>query len=135
MFIQKGKLIKILSISLLGATLISGCAVKTGNEKLEEASNEKVSEFLKKDVTTKNEVKKNFGEPQKVDFMSNGLEKWEYEHLRKQAKGVNYVPVVNWFVSGTNDTKKTLVILFDGDIVKNHSVATADGETKGGLFQ
>lgn len=135
MFIKKSKLIRVLSISLLGAAFISGCAVKTGNEKLEDVSNEKVSEFLKKDVTTKNQVKENLGEPQKVDFMSNGLEKWEYEHIRKQAKGINYVPVANWFVSGTNDTKKTLVVLFDGDIVKNYSVATAEGETKGGLFQ
>ena len=57
MFIKKSKLIRVLSISLLGAAFISGCAVKTGNEKLEDVSNEKVSEFLKKDVTNKNQVK------------------------------------------------------------------------------
>ena len=39
MFIKKSKLIRVLSISLLGAAFISGCAVKTGNEKLEDVSN------------------------------------------------------------------------------------------------
>ncbi len=37
--------------------------------------------------------------------------------LRSVQKGVNYVPVVNWFVKGTDDTKKTLIVLFDGNVV------------------
>ena len=51
----------------------------------------------------KSNIKELLGEPQKVDFLANGLEKWEYSHLRKAAKAVNYVPVANWFVGGTND--------------------------------
>ncbi len=35
----------------------------------------------------------------------------------------------------TNDTKKTLVVLFDGDIVKNHSFSSSEGETMGGLVR
>ena len=45
------------------------------------------------------------------------------------------MPVANWFVGGTNDTTKTLVILFEGDVVKNYTTAVAEGETKAGLFQ
>ena len=45
------------------------------------------------------------------------------------------MPVANWFVGGTNDTTKSLVILFDGEIVKNFSIAVSEGETKGGLLQ
>ena len=84
---------------------------------------------------TESNIKELLGEPQKVDFLANGLEKWEYSHLRKAAKAVNYVPVANWFVGGTNDTTKTLVILFEGDVVKNYTTAVAEGETKAGLFQ
>lgn len=122
-------------ISIAVATsLFCGCAVKSGNEKLEDSSSASINEFIKKDITTKEEVKAKLGEPSSVDITSIG-EKWQYEHIRKNAKLVNFVPVVNWFVEGTNDTKKTLVILFDGDIVKNYSVAVAEGETKGGLLQ
>jgi predicted small secreted protein len=117
------------------ASLLTGCAVKTGNDKLEDVSSESVGKVIIKDKSTKANVKEAYGEPQKVDFMANGLEKWEYSHIRKAGKAVNYVPVVNWVVGGTNDTTKSLVILFDGDIVKNYSMAVSEGETKGGLLQ
>ena len=67
--------------------------------------------------------------------MDSGLEKWQYDHSRKVEKGINYVPVVNWFVRGTNDTKKTLVVLFDGEVVKNHTFSSSEGETMGGLVR
>ncbi len=117
------------------ASLLTGCAVKTGNDKLEDVTSESVGKNIIKEKTTKTKVKEIYGEPQKVDFLANGLEKWEYSHLRKAAKAVNYVPVANWFVGGTNDTTKTLVILFEGDVVKNYTTAVAEGETKAGLFQ
>lgn len=120
---------------VLCASLVTGCAVKTGNDKLEDVTSESVGKSIIKEKSTKANVKEFYGEPQKVDFMANGLEKWEYEHLRKSGKAINYVPVANWVVGGTNDTKKSLVILFDGDIVKNYSMAVSEGETKGGLFQ
>ena len=124
-----------LATLLLCASLATGCAVKSGNEKLEDSTNESIGKMIIKDKTTKSNVKELLGEPQKVDFLANGLEKWEYSHLRKAAKAVNYVPVANWFVGGTNDTTKTLVILFEGDVVKNYTTAVAEGETKAGLFQ
>ncbi|GAB1464826.1 hypothetical protein MASR2M54_03260 [Aliarcobacter cryaerophilus] len=55
--------------------------------------------------------------------------------LKKCSKGVNYVPVVNWFVKGTDDTKKTLIVLFDGNVVKTHSFSSSEGETMGGLVR
>lgn len=129
------KSIKLAAALLMCASLVTGCAVKSGNEKLEDVSSESVAKTIIKEKTTKTNVKELYGEPQKVDFLANGLEKWEYSHLRKAGKAVNYIPVANWVVGGTNDTTKTLVILFDGDIVKNYSVAIAEGETKGGLLQ
>ena len=128
------KTLKLASL-LLCASLATGCAVKSGNDKLEDNTNESISKMITKEKSTKSNIKELLGEPQKVDFLANGLEKWEYSHLRKAAKAVNYVPVANWFVGGTNDTTKTLVILFDGDVVKNYTTAVAEGETKAGLFQ
>jgi outer membrane protein assembly factor BamE (lipoprotein component of BamABCDE complex) len=128
------KTLKLASL-LLCASLATGCAVKSGNDKLEDNTNESISKMITKEKSTKSNIKELLGEPQKVDFLANGLEKWEYSHLRKAAKAVNYVPVANWFVGGTNDTTKTLVILFEGDVVKNYTTAVAEGETKAGLFQ
>ena len=123
------------STAALVASLITGCAVKTGNDKLQEVTNENIDSVIKNGVSTKTEVKSKLGGPGRVDFLNNGLEKWEYDHTLKVEKGVNYVPVVNWFVKGTDDTKKSLVILFDGDIVKTHTFSTENGETMGGLVR
>ena len=129
------KILLLSSSMLLAASLITGCAVKTGNDKLQEVTNGNVDSFIKNGFSTKDDVKAKLGGPGKVDFLQNGLEKWDYDHTLKVEKGVNYVPIVNWFVKGTNDTKKTLVILFDGDIVKTHTFSTENGETMGGLVR
>jgi hypothetical protein len=123
------------SSAVLVASLITGCAVKTGNDKLQEVTNENIDSVIKNGVSTKTEVKSKLGGPGRVDFLNNGLEKWEYDHTLKVEKGVNYVPIVNWFVKGTDNTKKSLVILFDGDIVKTHTFSTENGETMGGLVR
>jgi hypothetical protein len=76
------------------------------------------------------------GDTDKTDFDNNGNEKWVYTHVRKEAKFTNYIPIVDLFTRGTNDTTKTLVVLFDDrGIVKNYIASDAKGETKGGLFQ
>lgn len=125
------------AILLASALLITtGCAVKSGNEKLGTMEKEKVNQSLTKGKSTKDDVKAFLGDPDKTDFDNNSMEKWTYTHVRKDAKFVNYIPIVNWFGSGTNDTTKTLVIIFDDNgIVKNYINSDAKGETKGGLFQ
>lgn len=128
--------ISLIATSLvLGTVLFSGCAVKSGNDKLQDVIKESVTDMIKNGTSTKSEVRSKLGEPTNIDFMENGLEKWEYNHTRKVDKGINYVPVVNWFVKGTNDTKKILVVLFDGEVVKNHSFSSSEGETMGGLVR
>jgi hypothetical protein len=128
--------IVLISTSLVLATaLFTGCAAKTGNEKLQDVTQNSVSNMLKNGTTTKAEVRANFGEPEYIGFMDNGLERWQYNHSRSVEKGINYIPVVNWFVRGTNNTKKTLIVLFDGDIVKNHSFSSSEGETMRGLVR
>lgn len=128
--------ISLIATSLvLGTVLFSGCAVKSGNDKLQDVTKESVTDMIKNGTSTKSEVRSKLGEPTNIDFMENGLEKWEYNHTRKVDKGINYVPVVNWFVKDTNDTKKILVVLFDGEVVKNHSFSSSEGETMGGLVR
>lgn len=120
---------------LLGTVLFTGCAVKTGNDRIENVTQDNILNMIEDGKSTKADVRKAFGEPRNIGFMDNGLEKWEYHHSRSVQKGVNYVPVVNWFVKGTDDTKKTLLVLFEGNIVKTHSFSSSEGETMGGLVR
>lgn len=132
------KINSLVKAGLSGLTIgmiLTGCAVKTGNENLGQMTEENISSTIKNGLTTKKQVKANLGEPTKIDFLSNGLEKWEYKHTLRVEKGINYVPVVNWFVRGTNDTKKMLVILFENDVVKTHTFSSANDETMGGLVR
>lgn len=129
---------KILIMSTVAAAtlMMSGCAVKTGNETLGKIEKSQLEQAIVKGKSTKVDVKGVLGDPDKTDFDNNSLEKWTYTHTRRDAKAVNYVPVVNWFVAGTNDTTKTLVIIFDDNgVVKNYINSDAKGETKGGLLQ
>ncbi|MGD9971027.1 MAG: outer membrane protein assembly factor BamE [Sulfuricurvum sp.] len=129
---------KTLILSLLATTalLTSGCAVKTGNEVLGKMEKSQIDSQIVRGKSTKSDVKNLMGDPDKTDFDNNGNEKWVYTHVRKDAKAINYVPVANWFVQGTNDTIRTMVVLFSDDgIVKNYILSDAKGETKGGLLQ
>jgi outer membrane protein assembly factor BamE (lipoprotein component of BamABCDE complex) len=129
------KISLIASSLVLGTVLFTGCAVKTGNDRIENVTQDNILNMIEDGKSTKADVRKAFGEPRNIGFMDNGLEKWEYHHSRSVQKGVNYVPVVNWFVKGTDDTKKTLLVLFEGNIVKTHSFSSSEGETMGGLVR
>jgi hypothetical protein len=129
---------KTFTFSLVAAmTLImSGCAIKTGNMTLEKMEKSHVNSQIIKGKSTKEEIIAIMGDPDRADFDNNGDEKWTYSHLRKDSKGVNFFPIISWFVSGTNDTTKTLTILFNtNDTIKNYTFTDAKGETKMGLFQ
>lgn len=128
---------KTLVIAIVSSTLLmSGCAVKTGNEVLGKMEKSQIDSQIVRGKSTKSDVKNLMGDPDKTDFDNNGNEKWVYTHVRKDAKAINYVPVANWFVQGTNDTIRTMVVLFSDDgVVKNYILSDAKGETKGGLLQ
>ena len=129
------KISLIASSLVLGTVLFTGCAVKTGNDRIENVTQDNILNMIEDGKSTKADVRKAFGEPRNIGFMDNGLEKWEYHHSRSVQKGVNYVLVVNWFVKGTDDTKKTLLVLFEGNVVKTHSFSSSEGETMGGLVR
>ena len=62
--------------------------------------------------------------------MSDGQVKWVYSHIKRSAMARNYVPVVNWFSAGTDDTIKKLVLIFKDSILVDFSSSTAKGEPK-----
>ena len=118
------------------ALVISGCAIKTGNQFLESASNTEISCQLVKNHTTKNEVRKMFGDPIDINFTNNNMELWIYKFQKSAAKMGNFVPVFNAFYKGTNDNTKKLQVIFNhDDTVHSFYYSDTQGETKYGLFQ
>lgn len=116
--------------------LLTGCAAKTGHQFLEDMSTEQAAGSLVSNVTTKNQVKEKYGDPEDIDFGTDGTETWVYKFVRSDAKGVNYVPIANWFYRGTNDTIKKLKIVFDSrGILQRYGFSQTSGETKIGAGQ
>ncbi len=122
--------------SLVLTLLISGCSVNTGHQFLSKMTHAQIASNLTKGKTTKGEAQVTFGDPEDVILNDDGSEIWIYKYVRSEAKGVNYVPIVNSFYSGTNDNIKKLKIKFNSQgIVQNIAFSSAKGETKAGLFQ
>jgi len=113
----------------------SGCAVKSGNVKLEHMEKGNLQKAIVKGKTTQEGVRSLFGEPQSTDFLPDGRQKWRYVFIEKSEKAINYVPVANWFTRGTNDLTKNLVVLFNKDgKVDDYIFSSSKGETNSGAF-
>lgn len=125
----------ILAATIIGMSiLVTGCAYKTGNVVLQNASEESLSNQLVKGKTTKAEVKRNIGDPNNTSFTDGGLEIWNYNAQRSVQKFFNYIPIVSAACSGSDDETKKLSILFDENgVVKNYTYLNSKGETMAGL--
>lgn len=128
------KSLGLVTILLGGLVIINACSSKSGNTKLEYMAKKDISKMIVKGKTTESGVRSMFGEPQETDFMTDGRKKWKYIFMHKEEKGINYVPVANWFVGGTNDTAKTLLVLFKNGTVDDYMFSTSVGETMTGAI-
>lgn len=113
---------------------LTGCSVNSGNAKLARTNNEEVKCHFVKGKTTEIEIKELFGEPDDTDIMIDGKVKWIYTHIKRSDMARNYIPVVNWFSLGTNDTNKKLVLLFKNGVLVDFSLSTSKGETTIGIL-
>ncbi len=124
----------IVAFALIVSLILAGCA-SSGNKQLAKMDAQSVDLSILDGQTTKAEVLNLFGNPSHIDYDVNGNEKWFYKHVKARAKAINFIPVANAFVQGTNETHKQLVIMFDDEeVVKKHAFSMADGETRVGLL-
>lgn len=122
--------------ALMMSFILMGCAGKTGHAFLEEKSPEEIKAILVEGVATKEDIRSKLGEPNDIDFDTNNCEIWKYEFKRSELSGISYVPIANWFSSGTNDTIKRLKVMFNQQgILTRYAMANSNGETKHGAFQ
>ena len=120
-------------IALFCCLILPGCAVQSGNVVLAKQNRETLDKILVKGETTKEEVVKIFGEPNDIDVLKDGRVKWVYKHIRKSEMARNYIPIVKWFSSGTNDKKRKLIIIFKDDVIDSVASTLSSGETTFGF--
>jgi outer membrane protein assembly factor BamE (lipoprotein component of BamABCDE complex) len=60
---------------LLGTVLFTGCAVKTGNDRIENVTQDNILSMIEDGKSTKVDVRKAFGEPKNIDFMEMAQQK------------------------------------------------------------
>ena len=115
--------------------LFFSACVSTGNQQLANMSQSDIGSIVVNGQTTKSEVRAALGDPSLVDLDNNGNEKWTYYHLRSTIKGSSFIPVVSSFKSGSNNTTRQLVILYDDDgVVINHVFTQSQGQTNTGIL-
>lgn len=127
---------KLLSMAVAGALLISGCAATAGNQKLGSMEKSQLNSGIVKGKSTKQDVEALLGQTDKVTTTKDGGEIWSYSFARSSLKPAAYIPLVNLFYTGTNNTTKVVVAEFDANgVVKEIISKESESETKRGLFQ
>jgi outer membrane protein assembly factor BamE (lipoprotein component of BamABCDE complex) len=125
---------KRIATGLFVAAVLVGCA-STGVQQLKDESAATVGEKITKGTSTKEDVRKAFGDPTETSFTDSGNELWRYKYAHSTSKPINFVPVVNLFTSGADVDKKELVVFFDDKgVVKNYSMQSSKEETKTGIL-
>ncbi|MFP6561950.1 outer membrane protein assembly factor BamE [Paraburkholderia sp. B3] len=125
---------KNIATGLIVATMLAGCA-SAGVQQLKTEDATTVSAKITRDRSTKDDVRAAFGDPTETSFTDSGNEIWRYRYSHSTAKGINFVPLANLFMSGQDVDKKELVVLFDDKgVVKNFSMQSSKEEVKGGIL-
>ena len=126
---RKSKSIAVLSVMLVlvfvAAVSLSGCA-SAGNESIANQNNQKLSQKIIKNQTTKAQIKEMFGDPEKTTFNDAGELMWTYKFSQGHRTVGSYIPVVDWFVNQYKGHDKSLVVLFHKDgTVKNYNFSSS----------
>ena len=120
-------------LTMIMGLALTGC-VSSGNQILKKETAVSVKSKITEGVSTKAEVRKQFGSPMKTTFTDNGHEIWTYRLSHLSADAISYLPVIGLFGSSSSGTQKELVIMFNGDRVQKYSLSESAVATKTGLF-
>ncbi|QMI49741.1 outer membrane protein assembly factor BamE [Burkholderia sp. MBR-1] len=110
------------------AVVATGCA-STGNQQLKGATRDQINHQIVQGKTTKDDVRRMYGDPMAVRFTEAGHEMWGYGFSKATPTVTSFVPVVALFSRGADVERRTLLVLFDerGVVEK---VAFSRSETK-----
>jgi outer membrane protein assembly factor BamE (lipoprotein component of BamABCDE complex) len=115
------------------AAVLAGCA-SAGNRVLQNENTGDVERKIVRGYSTKESVRKFYGDPMNVSFTDSGNELWKYEFSDIQATAASYIPVVNLFSSGVEGYRKELVVFFDRTgVVQNYTLNRSNIDSKSGI--
>ncbi|MBB5413487.1 outer membrane protein assembly factor BamE (lipoprotein component of BamABCDE complex) [Paraburkholderia sp. HC6.4b] len=121
-------------VAAVAIAVLAGCASQ-GVQQLKEENASTVGEKIIKGKSTRDDVRKAFGDPTETSFTDSGNELWRYKYSHSTSKAQNFIPVINLFASGADVDKKELVVFFDDNgIVKNYSMQSSKEEVKSGIL-
>jgi len=109
--------------------LTVGCK-STNNQALKHSNYLSMANEITINKSTKEDVRRNFGNPRETSHTEGGNEVWRYVYTESTAKATNYVPIIRYFDSGENiDTVELIVTFNKQGIVKNYSIQNGESET------
>ena len=121
-----------LSVCLTSVLLLAGCA-SSGNESIKNETTQTLQTKIIDGVTTKDQVRAQFGDPLETGFTDSGHEIWKYVFTKSKQNGTNFIPYYNAFSSGSNGKAKSLTIIFNDDKVWHHSLSDSIVKTHAGV--
>lgn len=102
----------ILSILLLAALGLAGCASTMGNESVAQVTAADVKQKIIVGKSTKKDVEQQFGKPGTVQSGKNG-DTWIYQYGQAKSDAVSFIPVVGMYLGGIDSTSKTVTVEFN----------------------
>lgn len=121
---------QLLLVSLL---ILQGCTT-SGNDSLRLEDNVSISHKISTNITTKNEVKAQFGAPFSVNYTGSGAEIWKYESSKVSADFVSYLPVIRCLAGSSSGIHKELTLLFVDEKVKRFALTESEIKIRTGWF-
>lgn len=124
---------KVLIYFLLFSLFLTSCA-STGNQVLKKTPRSDL-ECMIKQIQTKDDAKRIFGDPSDIDIDTQGKEKWTYTSIKSSSFVRNFIPIVSSFSSGSDDKKKKLILIFDEKgCFEKHLLSAASEQTHYGVI-
>ncbi|WP_323992854.1 hypothetical protein [Nguyenibacter sp. L1] len=121
-------------VALVLACTLAACSATDGSDALRNETTTSINQKIVDDVTTKEQVRAAFGEPQETSVDGSGHETWKYSAGKFQGNVLGYIPVVNGFAGGGTNSDTTLTLVFRGDRVASHSISQSKSTVESGLL-
>ncbi|MBO1359194.1 hypothetical protein J2D73_05210 [Acetobacter sacchari] len=128
------KLEKFLSaIAVASLVSLASCS-SGGNESIKNETGATIDQKIKDNVTTKEQVRSQFGDPAAVTFTDSGHEQWQYRFNNASSDATNFIPLYGDLHQSGHGTEKTLTIIYNGDVVWHHAMSSSAMKSTGGVF-
>lgn len=103
------------------------------NKNFKDNDDKTLDSMIKAGISTKEDMRNTFGEPTNIDYSNNNRDKWTYEYSETSKSPLNYIPVTR-ILNGQSGTTRTMVILFNGNVVDKYAFSTNEEKISKGVL-